>query len=1063
MTDLKHNLKNILSRLPDPPADYRGTPFWAWNARLAPDEIRAQIRVFHEMGLGGFFMHSRTGLATPYLSQEWFDCVRAAVDETKKLGMQPWMYDEDRWPSGAAGGFVTRNRRHRIRQIEFEPVSAAAAPKAARRRHTLAWFALAIAKPGSGLGERKLLAMAKPKDYWNNPPTILGYRRLASPTEPLADGEVLVRYFELTPDPTTWFNGQTYVDTLNPAAIRAFVKTTHEAYLRELGEDFGKAVPGCFTDEPHFAWRPWTAAFARTFQKQHGYDVLDLLPELFAWVGDVGFSRVRHDYLETATTLFVKAFSKTIGQWCGRHGLLFTGHALEEDRLSRQTNCTGSAMRFYEFQQAPGIDQLMERCAIYQTAKQCSSVAHQLGRPYRLVEAYGCTGWDFPLEGHKAIGDWLVALGINHRCQHLAWYSMAAQAKRDYPASISRQSPWFRKYKAVEDYFARIGETLGAGAEEIPVLVVHPVESMWGLHLPGPLRPHEKPLDDAFFALSNRLLAEHLDFDYGDEDHLARWARTSGRRLRVAKATYDAVVVPQMTTIRRTTLELLRAFAVKGGRVFTLGRAPALVDAQPSDDATEAFAAFTPVTLETLSEALSPVVRRVSIAEDGRECAGILYQERMCPDGIALFAVNTSMAPSGDPYGDDIPMVRDRHLAYPGAVIRLKAPKTSGDVYELDLETGSIRPVPYRRKGGMYVIDAPFGRLQSRMFLIAKELPCAAAASAPAATAAEIAVPTTGLDYVLDDDNALVLDAARWSVDGGEMRPETRVLDIDRALRAELGVEPRMGSMTQPWCSAQKTPARRLALRLEYRFRCAGVAKTPIALAIERPEGYRIALNGVALPNSSETWWVDPCLRRLAIPAGAVREGENTLVLEGLFDETLPGLEAMFLLGAFGVSADGATLQPLPKALDLGDVCPQGLPNYSGNVTYRFQADVPATGAVRITADDWRGSAVGFRVNGGKEVFRPFPPYEAVFETGLRRDGTDEGEVTVYGHRRNVFGPFYVKGGVKWPKWSGPGELGATDEATRALVPFGLGAAIVDRTRFGHTVPKPLRAVPGEG
>ena len=1041
MTDCKHNLEDILPRLSNPPADYRGTPFWAWNARLTPDEIRAQIRVFHEMGLGGFFMHSRTGLATPYLGPEWFDCVRAAVDEAKKLGMQPWMYDEDRWPSGAAGGIVTRNPRYRFRRLEFEAVSAAAAPKAARRRHTLAWFALEIAKPGSGLGERKLLAMAQPKDYWNNPPTLLGYRRLASPTEPLADGEVLARFFECVSDPSTWYNGGTYVDTLNPAAIRAFVKTTHEAYLRELGDDFGKAVPGCFTDEPNFAWRPWTGAFARAFYKQHGYDVLDHLPELFAWVVDFGFSRVRHDYLETATTLFVKAFSKTIGQWCGRHGLLFTGHALEEDGLARQSNCVGSAMRFYEFQQAPGIDQLMERSAIYPTAKQCSSVAHQLGRPYRLVEAYGCTGWDFPLEGHKAIGDWLVALGINHRCQHLAWYSMAAQAKRDYPASISRQSPWFRKYKAVEDYFARIGETLGAGEEEIPLLVVHPVESMWGFHLPKQTpRPETQPFDDAFLTLTNRLLAEHLDFDYGDEDHLARWARTSGRRLRVAKATYDAVLVPELATIRRTTLELLRAFAAKGGRVFTLGRAPALVDAQPSDDAAEVFAAFTPVTMETLSETLSPAARRVSIAEDGRECEAILYQERKCRNGFVLFAVNTSMPVPTEVSGLSIPMVRDRNIAYPRAVIRLKAPKSAGDVYELDLETGAIRSVPYRRQGGMYVIDAPFGRLQSRMFLVAKNLPCVAATSAPAATAADVAIPSTGLAYALDDDNALVLDAARWSIDDGEMRPETRALDIDRALRAELGAEPRKGNMTQPWCSAQKTPARRIALRLEYRFRCEGVANTPIALAIERPEGYRIALNGVELPNESATWWVDPCLSRIAIPAGAVREGENTLVLEGLFDETLPGLEAMFLLGAFGVSEDGGTLLPLPKTLDVGDICPQGLPNYSGNVTYRFRADVPASGAVRIAAGDWRGSAVGFRVNGGAEVFRPFPPYEAVFADGLRRDGTDEFEVTVYGHRRNVFGPFYLKGGEKWPRWSGPDQLGATDEPTRALVPFGLGA-----------------------
>ena len=133
MKTSKSGLAGILPRLPNPPSDYRGTPFWAWNAKLDPAEIREQVRVFHEMGLGGFFMHSRTGLATPYLGKEWFDCVRAAVDEAKALGLQPWMYDEDRWPSGAAGGLVTRNRRYRRQQLDFEVVSAAAVRRAADR------------------------------------------------------------------------------------------------------------------------------------------------------------------------------------------------------------------------------------------------------------------------------------------------------------------------------------------------------------------------------------------------------------------------------------------------------------------------------------------------------------------------------------------------------------------------------------------------------------------------------------------------------------------------------------------------------------------------------------------------------------------------------------------------------------------------------------------------------------------------------------------------------------------------------------------------------------------
>ena len=105
-------MKNFLS----PGPEFRGAPFWAWNAKLEPEELRRQIRIFKEMGLGGFFMHSRVGLGTPYLSREWFDCIRACADEARKQGLKAHLYDEDRWPSGAAGSLVTRDDRYKARR-----------------------------------------------------------------------------------------------------------------------------------------------------------------------------------------------------------------------------------------------------------------------------------------------------------------------------------------------------------------------------------------------------------------------------------------------------------------------------------------------------------------------------------------------------------------------------------------------------------------------------------------------------------------------------------------------------------------------------------------------------------------------------------------------------------------------------------------------------------------------------------------------------------------------------------------------------------------------------------
>ena len=59
----------------NPTSEYRGTPFWAWNCKLEREELLWQLEVLKKMGLGGAHMHVRTGMATPYLSDEHMDLV----------------------------------------------------------------------------------------------------------------------------------------------------------------------------------------------------------------------------------------------------------------------------------------------------------------------------------------------------------------------------------------------------------------------------------------------------------------------------------------------------------------------------------------------------------------------------------------------------------------------------------------------------------------------------------------------------------------------------------------------------------------------------------------------------------------------------------------------------------------------------------------------------------------------------------------------------------------------------------------------------------------------------
>ncbi|MBI5029886.1 MAG: hypothetical protein HZB51_05115 [Chloroflexi bacterium] len=80
-----------LSHFQNPPNEYREIPFWSWNDELDPSELVRQIDLIQKAGWGGFFMHARVGLRTPYMGDDWMKCVRACVQAAHERGMGAWL------------------------------------------------------------------------------------------------------------------------------------------------------------------------------------------------------------------------------------------------------------------------------------------------------------------------------------------------------------------------------------------------------------------------------------------------------------------------------------------------------------------------------------------------------------------------------------------------------------------------------------------------------------------------------------------------------------------------------------------------------------------------------------------------------------------------------------------------------------------------------------------------------------------------------------------------------------------------------------------------------------
>ena len=977
----------------NPGAAFRGKPFWSWNGVLTKNELLRQLGIFKEMGMGGAFMHARTGLKTEYLGDEWFGLINACADECEKLGMEAWLYDEDRWPSGTAGGIATENpafRTHALQLTIFE--------KSAIRWPSRTTFVAAFE---AEVQELDLFSCQA-----------LEYGAEAS------SAHVLI--FDIAPtQESSFYNGTAYLDTMNRQATERFLSVTHEKYRAHCGDRLGKSIKGIFTDEPHHGlvmlhneeqqthenpdWNvPYTGELFAAFEKRWGYDLRMRLPELFLWPQGERVSQVKWHYMETIQELFLENWAKPCLEWCRKNNMLLTGHVLHEDSLVAQAVPCGSVMRYYEHMDYPGVDLLCNNNRSYWVAKQLQSAARQLGKKWLLSELYGCTGWQFDFASHKETGFWQALFGINLRCHHLSWVTMAGEAKRDYPASISFQSAWYSDYKMVEDYFSRMHVVLQRGEPVCDVLVVNPVESVWAQIHPGWAQwlgakdPALRELEMQYEELFRWLAGARLDFDYGDEDHLARFGRIEIEagvpHLRVGQSTYRVVVVRGMVTMRATTLKLLTDFHEAGGKVLFVGSPPDYLDAAPSRE--PAMLAEKAAVIGATRENVVAAVQAGSHSPLHIRCetADIFCQVRREGEKLFVVAINTS-----------------RTASYPGIGFTVDG---RGTVQEWDCESGARFRHPSRIENGSVAWAADFDPLATHVFVVSNEdtedLPLR-----PEFVPMTSVVAEGPFDYRLSEPNICVLDFASHRTGNGEWCPEKEILQIDSAVRDELAMPQRSGMMVQPWAtkklglnrSFEATP-----LTLRFEFEAETVPLGSVDLIIEMPEHFEIRLNGnvVTAPPVTD-WFIDPCLRRIPLPPGAILRGRNAIEMATDF---LPGidLEAIYLAGDFGVCAGGIRpiLTSLPDQMHPRDVGNQGLPFYSGAISYRIPLPSPTgPGSIlRVETGPFGGALAKVSCD---ETLKPVPiawaPYAAdiVCPAGAKSVWCD-----VILTRINTFGPLHI-------------------------------------------------------
>ena len=987
----------------NPPARFRGTPFWAWNCTLKKENLRKQIGYFKEMGMGGFHMHCRTGMNTEYLGDEFMDMVSDCNETAKQKDMLCWLYDEDRYASGFGGGYVTKDIRYRERYLLFTQSRQDGYEK---DRETF---------------QRKCRQGEEPKGYF-----VMAYRvrltmgylegYVAEQEESIrcGDGETIWYAYLAVDEKSSWWNNQTYVNTLDKPALDRFIHITHERYYEKVGADFGKSIPAIFTDEPQFAEMenlnfaeekkpvrlPFTDDFDESFQTAYGASLLEHLPEVIWEKGKDTAATFRYQYINHLTDRFVEAYAANVGSWCENHNLALTGHMKGEETLRSQTVFTGETMRSLRHFHLPGHDVLSDQ-RDYPTAKMAQSVSRQFGRFGALSETYGVTNWDFDFRGHKMSGDWQAALGIAVRVHHVSWLSMEGEAKRDYPASINYQSPWYKEYPLIENYFGRVNAALTSGRPQVKVGVIHPVESFWMTF--GPYdQTYEKQeaLENQYRDLCGWLTFGQMDFDYISEALLEEETNCAfdSQGFCMGEMRYQVILVPGCITLRESTVDRLLAFAGSGGRVVILGEAPVCMDGVFSEKVRELAGKCEVLTFEkgAVLKCLEPWRDVDVLLDSGGRADNLVYQMRQDEDGRWLFLAHGYEKVRDTFWSmvdcEDYPYVENIHLRIQGEY----------DLTVYDAMTGETEKLQCTHRNGQTRAEWRLGVHDSLLI----RLTPAAERQQGSGNAVEIRKPSSRIrltqpfEVIREEPNVLLLDKAEYRIDREPWQPEEDILKLDNICRRRFGYPPKEEAGAQPWTVKDEKGFPNV---LSLRFAVDSLTDTWASLALESRDKTEIYVNGSLVEEESSGWFTDEAIEVVKIPP--LRRGSNTIELRMPYGEKA-NVESYYLLGDFGVEVFGKEKRiiPVPEKVVFGDLTRQGMPFYGGNLTYRCKFTAPG-GHMRLRAQYFSGPLLVAAVDGKRTGSIAFAPYEV--DLGNLEAGEHLLEITAFGNRYHTFGQLH--------------------------------------------------------
>jgi hypothetical protein len=574
------------------------------NHRLETKEIEWQVKEIAEQGYDGIYAHARQGLLTPYFSENWWQIIQLLLSLCKKYNLEFWIWDEDYFPSGLAGGRITwENPDLAYKSLEFaSQVVEGAGPHEVDFQcpgMLLRCFAIEMKNDNTYgeirdvtayCGTRRQRWGARWMQHSAYSPAInkIGHphwrcemdeNRFCLAWQPEQKGKYLILAALVQ-----HHADDAHPDILRPEGIQRFIELTHEEYYRRFGTTCSDWIKGAFTDEPSpYAFFPWTPKFAQEFEKDHHYDILPQLAHLAVNLNGTS-AIVRHHYRQTQHRLQYTNYLLPIREWCQSHGMEFAGHLTRTEWLTLTSSWWPDELRMYKAMDIPACDPLgaqtgiPEGAAYHNGIKVVSSAAHLFSKKYAASDCLAVLGDNSPIRLLKSLLDYQIALGINYFSIHGISYSMDGPRKDEVPPSIFYQHTEWKYMHVLTDYLKETCSQLTQGEHCCDILMLYPSTSL-GCQIDAKTGWSLLADEEKIHGVAEKLLSHQCDFDWIDEVTFCEMVGT-GKNWSLPDK-YRMILLPYIRYIDHRVLDALKVFAKNKGRVILIGAKPVVLTSRP--------------------------------------------------------------------------------------------------------------------------------------------------------------------------------------------------------------------------------------------------------------------------------------------------------------------------------------------------------------------------------------------------------------------------------------------------------------------------------------------------